>query len=52
MQLPMRTMGEPMCIEIGDEKGRLKEDETSDPDCGRSAKRGEKLLGRDGFDQE
>jgi hypothetical protein len=41
-----------MCVEIADEKGCLKEDETSDPDCGRPAQRGEELLGRDRFDQE
>jgi hypothetical protein len=45
-------MGEPMCVEIGDEKGCLKEDETSDPDCGRSAQRWQELLGGDRFDQE
>src|SRR5664279_3027024 len=52
MQVPMRTPGKPMRVEIGGEESRLKEDEASDPDSGRSAQRRQELLGRDRFHQE
>ena len=52
VEVPMRAPGEPMRVEIGEEKGGLKEDETGDPDCGGSAEGGQELLGSDGLDQE
>jgi hypothetical protein len=37
-------------IEIAEEQHRLEEDKASDPDRGRSAKRGQQPLGRHGLD--
>jgi hypothetical protein len=38
-----------MRIKIGDKEGCLEEDETGNPDCGRTAKGREKLLCSDGL---
>jgi hypothetical protein len=43
---------QPMRIEIGNNKSCLKEDETGNPDSGRSSQCRQYLFGRDWLDQE
>ena len=44
MQNPMRTLREPMGVEIGDQQSGLEEDEAGDPDRGRAAEAGSSCL--------
>jgi len=52
MNNPVRTLCEPMGIEISDKQRSLKKNETGDPDRSRSAKYRQELLGGDGLDKE
>jgi hypothetical protein len=48
----MGVAGQPVCVEIAEEKSGLEKDETGDPDGGRSAEDGKQLTRGDGFDEE
>ena len=52
MQMPMRMARKPVRVKIGSKQRGLKKDEAGDPDRGRSAKKREQLLGRDGLDEK
>ena len=47
-----KARGEEVGVEVAEKKRGLKEDETGDPDRGRSAEDGQELLGGKRFDQK
>ena len=52
MEDEVRSLGEPMGVEIGEEESGLEEDEAGDPDGGGATESGEQLFGGHGFDEE
>src|SRR5271154_4354334 len=52
MDAPAWPPGEPVRVEVGAEKGGLKEDKAGDPDGGGASENGQQQLGRHGLDEE